>query len=73
MDGAAVIAFKVTLPKARPVVVQADYYRIEGGVITFRMVSPIGSYPIFVRCFAAGAWLSVENHTLAQYRKEGNK
>jgi len=57
--------FKVRVPRSkRPVIVHADYYRIEEGVITFRVAAcnaGNGGYPGFVRCFAHDAWLDVAN------------
>lgn len=42
--------------------VRADYFKIDDGVLTFRMSKPSrDEFPIFVKCYAAGAWLSVEN------------
>lgn len=56
------ITYKVKLVgRKRSETVLADYFRIEGGVLTFREVNPQQGYPIFVKCFAAGAWTIVEN------------
>jgi hypothetical protein len=57
-------AYRVKLTgKRKDEIVLADYFKIDGGVITFRCVNPAG-YPIFVKCFAAGAWLSVTNEEM---------
>lgn len=61
--------FKVKLAKGKPEFIVADYYKIEAGVITFRFFGLGGQYPIFVKCFAAGTWHSVENNSLMQLRK----
>lgn len=49
--------------KKHPDVVKADYFKVDQGVITFRCLSNTADhgYPLFVKCYAAGAWLSVEN------------
>lgn len=39
--------------------VTAHYYKIEGGVLTFRDVSPNGGFPIVKHVFAAGQWLEI--------------
>lgn len=50
--------------------VYADYFRIdEQGVVTFRNVNPQQGYPIFVKCYAAGAWLNIEN-AVTPFRKD---
>lgn len=64
------IAYKVkVLGRKKPDMVYADYFRTEDNVITFRIVNRDQGYPIFVKCYAAGTWLSVEN-AVKQHRKE---
>lgn len=41
--------------------VDADYFRIDGGVLTFRNANPQQGYPMFVKAFAAGVWTMIEN------------
>lgn len=41
--------------------VTADYFKIEDGVLTFCNANPNQGYPQFVKCYANGVWLSVEN------------
>lgn len=58
------ITYKVKLAKGkRADKVEADYFRVENGVLTFRIAnrSTEGGYPIFVKSYAASAWLTVEN------------
>lgn len=45
----------------RRVLVEADYFKADGhGVLWFRNVAcSTQDYPVFVRCFAAGAWTEV--------------
>lgn len=56
--------FTVTVPHPGPamthVVVEADYYRVEAGVITFRRHAGRGEdYPEAVKTFAPGYWADV--------------
>lgn len=44
----------------------ADYFKVDGGTLTFRSVNPNQGYPTFIKCFAPGAWLSVENETIKE-------
>lgn len=63
-------AYKVKLvDRKRADTVYADYFKTDGGVLTFRIVNPDQGYPIFVKCYAAGAWLTVEN-AVKQFRKD---
>jgi hypothetical protein len=46
--------------------VRATYFKIEAGVLTFRIYQGYygsSQYPLFVKCYAAGSWLTVENVT----------
>lgn len=40
--------------------VEADYYKVDGGVLTFRTVVPC-HYPEPVHTFAPGCWMEVFN------------
>ena len=42
------------------VIVEADYFRIEAGVLIFRNSKIGNQYPEVVHCFAAGVWQEVE-------------
>lgn len=54
----------------RAEIVYADYHRVdETGVVTFRLTARDGGYPVFVKCYAAGAWLSVESAVVNHERK----
>lgn len=62
--------FKVKRPAGRRTeTVYADYHRVENGVVTFRMSAKANAYPEFVKCYAAGAWLSVESAVINHERK----
>ncbi len=51
----------LTQPKKRPVKVQADYFRIDNGVLVFRKARATPqSYPEAVTVFASGAWSRLE-------------
>lgn len=56
------IEYKVKLAnRKKPEYVNADYFKIDGGVVTFRNLSmDRGGYPVFVRCYAAGTWISID-------------
>jgi hypothetical protein len=41
-------------------VVEADYFRIQDGVLTFRISARGNQYPEAVHVFAPGTWLEVE-------------
>jgi hypothetical protein len=52
--------------KRTNIVVHADYYKVEGGTLTFRMckhgvgLGGFAAYPETIRSFAAGYWRDVE-------------
>ena len=50
----------VTNGFAKNVMVEADYFRIEGGALIFRNSKIGNQYPEVVHCFAAGVWQEVE-------------
>lgn len=51
--------WKVTIDAPKKyVIVEADYFKVEGGVLTFRKVIP-GNYPDPVHMFAPGYWREV--------------
>lgn len=53
--------FLVSLPDQTKAHVRADYFKIETGTLVFRNVTrATDGYPTFVKCFAAGAWSTVE-------------
>lgn len=45
--------------RPRPVVVEAEYFKVENGTLIFRIAVP-GGYPRTVHMFAPGTWLHVE-------------
>lgn len=60
------ITYRVKLAgRKRSEIVCADYFKIdEGGVLVFRNMNPQQGYPIFIKCYAPGAWLSIENENV---------
>lgn len=56
--------YKVRLARAiRSEHVEADYFKVQDGRLAFRCWPGRGEndgYPVFVKCYAAGAWHSVE-------------
>lgn len=56
----------------RQVVVQADYFRVEGGVLTFRRVPRLNEqFPQAVRVFAPGFWAEViEGQEVVEFKRD---
>lgn len=54
--------------RKRPDKVVAEYFRIaDDGVLYFRNTSRApGGYPEFVKCYAKGSWVSIENVTVKE-------
>lgn len=56
----------------REVVVQADYFRIEAGILTFRRSPRFGEqFPAAVRVFAPGCWAEVvEGQEVVDFKRD---
>lgn len=45
----------------RTAIVDADYYKVEGGALIFRTYANRTQYPDAAHTFAAGVWAEVKN------------
>lgn len=61
------ITYKVKLSaRKRTEAVTADYFRVDNGILTFRNAATDNKYPVFIKCYAPGVWLSVENASVRE-------